>query len=225
LNEGRRPNVRGVRVALTPFGLHSCQRGCAARVSSSPTRIPVCGACLRVRSSLPHPTSPSQIPSSNTVRSFSTHGQQPAAQGSSTTVSRSDTIRLTFWLLGSRFGPEVALLTGYPPIHLSPRLASPQAPWWRSRSSTTCSGGTRAATCWCTATGTRSWPPHRLPWVIRRRRWLRWTPTYPTPSSLRRATRSSRRCGSCTRSRRTCTRRSLVCALLLSRPHLRETRV
>jgi hypothetical protein len=46
----------------------------------------------------PHPkcTTPSLIPTvnGNTVRSFSTHGQQSAAQGSSTTVSRSD-IRLT----------------------------------------------------------------------------------------------------------------------------------
>jgi hypothetical protein len=38
-------------------------------------------------------TAPSLIPTvnGNTVRSFSTHGQQSAAQGSSTTVSRSDT--------------------------------------------------------------------------------------------------------------------------------------
>jgi hypothetical protein len=37
-------------------------------------------------------TAPSLIPTvnGNTVRSFSTHGQLPAAQGSSTTVSRSD---------------------------------------------------------------------------------------------------------------------------------------
>ena len=39
------------------------------------------------------PTAPSLIPTlyGNTVRSFSTHGQQSAAKGSSTTVSRSDT--------------------------------------------------------------------------------------------------------------------------------------
>jgi hypothetical protein len=37
-------------------------------------------------------TAPSLIPTlnGNTVRSFSTHGQQSAAQGSSTTLSRSD---------------------------------------------------------------------------------------------------------------------------------------
>jgi hypothetical protein len=64
-------------------------------------------------------TTPSLIPTVNgsTVRSFSTHGQQSAANGSSTTVSRSD-IRLTQHL-DSSFGPEVARLsTGYFPIHL-----------------------------------------------------------------------------------------------------------
>jgi hypothetical protein len=44
-------------------------------------------------------TAPSLIPTANgnTVRSFSTHGQQSAAKGSSTTVSRSD-IRLIQYL-------------------------------------------------------------------------------------------------------------------------------
>jgi hypothetical protein len=66
-------------------------------------------------------TAPSLIPAvnGNTVRSFSAHGQQSAAKGSSTTVSRSD-IRLIqhFGLLGSWFGPEVALnwLFPYPLI-------------------------------------------------------------------------------------------------------------
>jgi hypothetical protein len=45
----------------------------------------------------------------NTVCSFSTHGQQSAAKGSSTAVSRSH-IRFNqhFGLLGSRVGPEAA---------------------------------------------------------------------------------------------------------------------
>jgi hypothetical protein len=57
-------------------------------------------------------TTPSLISTvnGNTVRSFSTHEQQSAGKGSSTTVSRSD-IRLIkhFGLLGSWFGQEVAL--------------------------------------------------------------------------------------------------------------------
>jgi hypothetical protein len=61
---------------------------------------------------VPCSCSPSLIPTvnGNTVRSFSTHGQLSAAQGSSTTVSRSD-IRLIQHLdsSGSWFGPEVAL--------------------------------------------------------------------------------------------------------------------
>jgi hypothetical protein len=68
-------------------------------------------------------TTPSLIPTvnDNTVRSFSTHGQQSAAQGSSTTVSRSD-IRLIQYLDSSAlgFGQEVAL-NCYFPIHVLPR--------------------------------------------------------------------------------------------------------
>ena len=69
-------------------------------------------------------TTPSLIPTGNgnTVRSFSTHGQQSAAKGSSTAVSRSD-IRLIQYLDSSAlgFGPEVALnrLFPYPRITLS----------------------------------------------------------------------------------------------------------
>jgi hypothetical protein len=50
-------------------------------------------------------TAPSLIPTvnGNTVRSFSTHGQQSAAKGSSTTVSRSDT-RLIQYLDSSARG-------------------------------------------------------------------------------------------------------------------------
>jgi hypothetical protein len=40
--------------------------------------------------SLPHPQPTRTWKNANTVRSFSTHGQPPAAKGSSTTVSRSD---------------------------------------------------------------------------------------------------------------------------------------
>jgi hypothetical protein len=56
----------------------------------------------------------------NTVRSFPTHGQQPAAQGSSTTVSRSD-IRLTQHLDSSAHGlVRRWLLIGYFPILYNP---------------------------------------------------------------------------------------------------------
>jgi hypothetical protein len=63
-------------------------------------------------------TAPSLIPTvnGNTVRSFSTHGQQSAAKGRSTTVSRSD-IRLIRYLDFSALwsdGPEVALNWRFP---------------------------------------------------------------------------------------------------------------
>jgi hypothetical protein len=58
-----------------------------------------------------------------------THGQQSAAQGSSTTVSRSDIRLIQHVLLGSWFGPEVALdwlfphpLSTHLPTQLSPRM-------------------------------------------------------------------------------------------------------
>jgi hypothetical protein len=60
-------------------------------------------------------TAPSRIPTVNgtTVRSFSTHGQQSAAKGSSTTVSRSD-IRLIQHLDSSAHGlVRRWLLIGY----------------------------------------------------------------------------------------------------------------
>jgi hypothetical protein len=54
----------------------------------------------------------------NTVLSFSTHGQLSAAQGSSTTVSRSD-IRLIQYLDSSALGlARRWLLIGYFPFHL-----------------------------------------------------------------------------------------------------------
>ena len=60
----------------------------------------------------------------NTVRSFSTHGQQPAAQGSSTTVSRSD-IQLIQYLDSSVHGlARRWRLTGYFPILYNPHRAS-----------------------------------------------------------------------------------------------------
>jgi hypothetical protein len=65
-------------------------------------------------------TAPSLIPTANgnTVRSFSTHGQQSAAQGSSTTVSRSD-IRLIQYFDSSALGlVRRWRLIGYFPIHL-----------------------------------------------------------------------------------------------------------
>jgi hypothetical protein len=70
------------------------------------------------------PTAPSLIPTlyGNTVRSFSTHGQQSAAKGSSTTVSRSD-IRLIQHLDSSALGlVRRWRLIGYFPIHLLPPL-------------------------------------------------------------------------------------------------------
>jgi hypothetical protein len=61
----------------------------------------------------------------HTVRSFSTHGQQSAAQGSSTSVSGSD-IRLIQYLDSSADGlvRRGALLIGYFPIHLLPRRSN-----------------------------------------------------------------------------------------------------
>jgi hypothetical protein len=64
----------------------------------------------------------SLIPTVNdtTFRSFSTHGQQSAARGNLTTVSRSD-IRLIQHLDSSAHGlVRRWLLTGYFPIHLLP---------------------------------------------------------------------------------------------------------
>jgi hypothetical protein len=56
----------------------------------------------------------------NTVRSFSTHGQQTAAKGSSTTETRSD-IRLIQHLVSSALGlVRRWRLIGYFPIHLLP---------------------------------------------------------------------------------------------------------
>jgi hypothetical protein len=84
-------------------------------------------------------TTPFLIPTvnGNAVRSFSTHGQLSAAQGSSTAVSRSD-IRLIQHLDSSALGlaPEVALnwLLPYPLItpsatsSLDRHLAFPRAP-------------------------------------------------------------------------------------------------
>ena len=69
-------------------------------------------------------TAPSLIPTvnGNTVRSFSTHGQQSAANGSSTTVSRSD-IRLIQHLDSSALGlARRWLLIGYFPILYDPPL-------------------------------------------------------------------------------------------------------
>jgi hypothetical protein len=71
------------------------------------------------RAESPPPTAPS------------THGQLSAAQGRSgswTTVSRSDNIRLTFWLLCSRFGPEMTLLTGAVPLSTITTQPLPRRP-------------------------------------------------------------------------------------------------
>jgi hypothetical protein len=65
-------------------------------------------------------TAPSLIPTANgnTVRSFSTHGQQSAAKGSLTTVSRSD-IRFIQHLESSAHGlVRRWLLIGYFPIRV-----------------------------------------------------------------------------------------------------------
>jgi hypothetical protein len=73
-------------------------------------------------------TTPSMIPTvnGNTVLSFSTHGQQSAAKGSSTTVSRSD-IRLIQHLDSSAHGLVLRkLLIAYFPIHL---LTTPAHPY------------------------------------------------------------------------------------------------
>jgi hypothetical protein len=66
----------------------------------------------------------------NTVRSFSTHGHQSAAQGSPTTVSRSD-IRLIQYLDSSALGlVRRWRLIGYFPIHLSPSRAQVYGVLW-----------------------------------------------------------------------------------------------
>jgi hypothetical protein len=84
-------------------------------------------------------TAPSLIPTvnGNTVRSFSTHGQLSAAQGSSTTVSDSD-IRLTqpFDSSAHWFGPEVApelaiSLSYITKLFLTPRLCGLMVRRWR----------------------------------------------------------------------------------------------
>jgi hypothetical protein len=67
-------------------------------------------------------TAPSLVPTVNgyTVRSFSTHGQQSAAKGSSTTVSRSD-LRLIEHFDSSALwsdGPEVALIVYFPILYI-----------------------------------------------------------------------------------------------------------
>ena len=66
----------------------------------------------------------------NTVRSFSTHGQQSAAKGSSTTVSRSD-IRLIQHLDSSAHGlVRRWRLIGYFPIHfIIPWFHRPASSW------------------------------------------------------------------------------------------------
>jgi hypothetical protein len=66
-------------------------------------------------------TAPSRIPrvNGNAVRSFSTHGQQSAAKGSLTTVSRSD-IRLIRYLDSALGLVRRWLLTGYFPILYNP---------------------------------------------------------------------------------------------------------
>ena len=73
----------------------------------------------------PSCTASSLIPNGSTIRSFSTHGQQSAAKGSSTTVSRSD-IRL-IQLLGSSAHGLVRRwrLVGY---SLSTLITLPPAP-------------------------------------------------------------------------------------------------
>jgi hypothetical protein len=72
----------------------------------------------------------------NTVRSFSTHGQQSAAKASSTTVPRCDIrlIQYLFGLLGSWFGPEVEhgahfLILYYPPPPRLTTVRSPRKPY------------------------------------------------------------------------------------------------
>jgi hypothetical protein len=65
----------------------------------------------------------------------STHGQQSAAKGSSTTVSRSD-IRLIQYLdsFGSWFGPEAALNWLFPyPLFTYGVLVSPTLSWKATR--------------------------------------------------------------------------------------------
>jgi hypothetical protein len=76
----------------------------AGRATGEETGSPLKIKALHPRP-FPHCTTPSLIPTvnGNTVRSFSTHGQQSAAKGSSTTVSRSD-IRLIQHLDSSAHG-------------------------------------------------------------------------------------------------------------------------
>jgi hypothetical protein len=98
-------------------------------------------------------TAPSLIPTvnGNAVRSFSTHGQQSAAKGSSTTVSRSDT-RLIHHFDSSALwsdGPEVALTWPFPYPQLLPAVLlsySPHQPDART-SSAIASPRSRSRSC------------------------------------------------------------------------------
>jgi hypothetical protein len=80
----------------------------------------VMSVCRAGASPLCHPEPGETTVNGNTVRSFSTHGQLSAAQGSSTTVSRSG-IRLIQHLDSSARGlVRTQRLIGYFPIHLLP---------------------------------------------------------------------------------------------------------
>jgi hypothetical protein len=144
LSEGRREsNPTGetrARVGVAPRGWRS--RVCPVAVAAPAAEVSSHAqgemtALLEVDTKC---TTPSLIPTvdGNTVRSFSTHGQQPAAKGSLTVVSRSD-IRLIQSLDSSAHGlvrsSEVALNwpfpyptlppTRLPPAHLQVHHGSP----------------------------------------------------------------------------------------------------
>jgi hypothetical protein len=119
-----------LRLSSSPSSAEWSRLCLPLRLSSSPSSAEWSRLCLPLRlSSATKCTTPSLIPTvnGNTARSFSTDGQQSAAKGSSTAVSRSD-IRLIQYLDSSAlwFGPEVALnwLFPYPLLPLSAKNAS-----------------------------------------------------------------------------------------------------
>jgi hypothetical protein len=155
-------------------------------------------ALVRVETRTPN-TTLSLIPTvdGNTVRSFSPHGQLSAAQGSSTTVSRSD-IRLIQHLDFSAQGSvrsSAYLAISLPlinPPHALPLSPSPGLPRPHSHSLSR-GGAARGAG----GTPSRSWTARARRWwrTSPRRAWPGWGPSGPPPRRGRGAASApSRRC-------------------------------
>jgi hypothetical protein len=102
-----------------PNGLSRFHRYAWTTHAGGSSKSNAVGLAPRVLLPLPRCPHPPTV-NGNTVRSFSTHGHLSAAQGSSTTVSRSD-IRLIQHFDSSALGlVRRWLLIGYFPIHLPP---------------------------------------------------------------------------------------------------------